>query len=161
MALNNATLTTQIQTAFASGVTGADSDAIATAIAAAYDIYAKAAQSCAGLPPTVVNLPGLESGLKAAMADTSTTSDGAAGGWANAAEAYWTGALFGASGAVVLIPGTAGLKLELTGVFSSTANTAAGAASQISTALDKFTKLIQVKDALLPIPPGCGPSPII
>jgi len=160
MALVAEAMVPGITAAFTSGVEGAGSDEIATAIATAYDLYAKTAQSCSGLTPTLVQLADLQSGLKDALSDSSQTALESAKLWAAAAESYWTGALFGVTGLVVATPGTAALEVELGAVFGNVVNTLPSAAQQIATALDKFTKLVAVKDSVLPIPTGCGPSPI-
>jgi len=162
MALVVATLTPGVQAALAAGATpnGSSSDVVAVDIATSYDAYARLAQSCSALPPTIVKLPDLKDKLKTALSNNSQSAATAADLWAQAFEAYWTGAFFGATGTVITINGTAALKSALESIFSTTSNTLPGVAQQVSTELDKFSKLVMVKDTAVPPPSGCGPSPI-
>lgn len=159
MALDATILASKIAEAFAAGVAGATSVQVAGMVAAAYDAYARTAQSCAGLPPTLVNTDDLRNGLEAAMAD-SQTAEIAAGLWTDAVSAYWKEAAFGISGIVVLIPGKSMLKANLAVFFTNVQNTLVGAAQQIAAELDLFTKQIVVTDAIQPIPTGCT-APIV
>ena len=160
MALSVDSLTPGITAAFASGVVGAPSDVVADAITAAYALYSSTAQSCSLVTPSVVQLPALKSKMRLALSETGKSAVSAAQRWADAVEAYWTGAFFGTTGLVVAITGTTGLVGGLASIFSNTLNTLPGAAQQISTELDRFTKLVLVTDTVLPIPIGCGPAPI-
>lgn len=123
----------------------------------AYNTYAIIAQSCIAVTPTLVMLATLKTALKAAFdaalagASVATTANS----MANAYAAYWTGALFGATGIVTLIPGTVALKASLESYFNTQAAadpgpTPAQVASSLSGFLDVFTKLVQVTDASIP-----------
>jgi len=138
----------------------APSDVIAVAIAAAYDSYASQAQSCSGLNPTVVNFAGLEDGLKDALAGSNPDGQAAAEKWHDALAAYSTGALFGATGAVISITGGATFKTNLAGVFDNLLDLMPLKANQMSGHIDAYTKSVMVQDTAVPPPSGCGPAAI-
>jgi hypothetical protein len=137
--------------------------------AANYHTYASAAMSCAGVSPSVVNLPGLIDGIEAATKlpfdNPNATRQDIASAIASAHETYWTGALFGATGAVTSIGGTAALAEGLAALWAT--QTAGGlaitfpvSAASHAALLHAFTLTVMVKDTALPAPPGCGPNPI-
>lgn len=158
------TLTNGIMAAFSTGVApppnNASSDEIATAIVAAYNIYALNAMSCSGSPPTLVNSSLCETKLKAAMTGSNPDGETAAEGWHEAFEAFWTGGIFGVTGSVISILGGAAFELNLASLFNTNTNTMAFAAQQIAIELDTYTKTVMVRDTAIPPPTGCGPSPI-
>jgi hypothetical protein len=164
MALNLATLISGIQAAMQLGVTPpyASADSIASSIATTYDAYSRLAVSCAAQVPTVVNSSGCEAKFKEALGGTGNTAQQAATKWHAAVEIYWTGALFGVTGTVTIITGGPALITGLLSIFTTYTNTLLVAAQLIATQLDQYTRTVQVRDSLLPNPPGigCGPSPI-
>jgi len=138
---------------------------VAALWASAYQSYAGLAQSVLGFPPSVVNYPGLQAKLLAAFA-IHTDLASAASDLADAFMLYWTGALFGATGPVV-VPGNKGLLVGLL-VAAWTGNLAAGVtvtlpqvAQQMASALDAFTRTVMAGDSVLPIPTGTPPAPIM
>jgi hypothetical protein len=162
MALVPATLATELTTAFLAGMApGTTRAQQAQRIANAYNTYALVAQSCAGLPPSFVNLPTLTSLLQIAMTGHYLEPATPARMWGDAFQAFWTGALFGVTGTVTVIPGTAALKASLTSIFSSRTYTPLPTTvNRIATTLDTFTKLVVVQDTAIPPPSGCT-APII
>ena len=160
MALVSANLASGLATAWAGFPPTAQ--AAADAWAAQYDAYAKLGQACSGLTPTVVNLSGLATGLKDAFAAGGDYPDQAQA-IADAHEAYWTGALFGATGSVTAIGGTAALKSDLEALWQAQSATLAlfpDSALAHAGILDTFTKTVLVLDTAVPPPSGCGPAPI-
>lgn len=160
MPLNKADLKTDLQAVF-EGYPGTREQA-ANEIGDAYDAYAATAQSCAGLTPTLVNLAPLKSQLKTAF-ETGGTPATVADAVAAAFEAYWTGALFGATGAVVTVGGTSALSSGLAALWAAQAATLAtfsSSAQAHADLLDTFTKTVNVTDTAVPSPSGCGPAPI-
>lgn len=130
--------------------------------ASAYDSYASVAQACSGLTPTSVNLSGLESDLETIFTDGGSYSD-IAQAMADAHEAYWTGALFGATGTVTVIGGTAALKSGLEALWELQSIVPAlfpDSAVLHAALFDTFTKTVLVVDTAVPPPSGCGPAPI-
>lgn len=128
----------------------------------AYDAYAQAAVACSMLGPTVVNKPGLVSGIKAAL-DSGGSVTQIAADIAAAHETYWSGAVFGATGAVAAIGGTSALAGALASLWpAQTASSASIAACAAAHAplFDSFTKTVTVTDTAVPSPSGCGPAPI-
>jgi hypothetical protein len=133
-------------------------DLAAQQLASAYDTYAKQGQSCAAATPTLVKLTDLENGLKDALNAGGSYGD-VAQAFADAYEDYWTGALFGPTGTVTTIGGTASLKSGLEALWqaqAATLATFADSAQYHADLLDTFTKTVQVTDSAVP----CGPSPI-
>lgn len=130
---------------------------IAAAVATAYDTYAKLATACNALNPTVVNLPGLSDGLVAAFDISAGGKDAptAAEEWADAFEAYWTGALFGATGVVTPAP-AADLKGPLEGLFNIKPSAFPAFITAFATAVDTWTKTVEVVDSAVPPPSGCS-----
>lgn len=127
-----------------------------------YDTYAKLGQACSGLTPTVVNLSGMQGDLKDAMEAGGSYAD-LAQKVADAHEKYWTGALFGATGSVTVIGGTAALKSGLEALWEAQSITLAlfpASAAAHAALFDTFTKTVQVLDTAVPPPSGCGPAPI-
>jgi len=163
MALNKSGLISDLTNIFA----GYPASAViaATQIANAYDSYASAAQHCGLLNPTLVNLSDLRDGLQASMENQGSYAT-IAQEWADAFEAYWTGALFGVTGAVTTITGKAAFQAGLESMWSTLtgnpATTFAIAAQQHGDLMDTFTKTVNANDTVLPNPPGtgCGPAPI-
>jgi hypothetical protein len=162
MALVPATLISGLTSAFTAGQSPSTTRSQqAQRITNAYDTYARLAQSCAALPPSLVNTATLQQQLDSAMNATPSTPPQAAQRWANAFQAYWTGALFGATGVVTVVPGTPALQAQLTTIFSTpTSAPVSTIAQKIGTALDTFTKLVVVQDTVIPPPAGCM-APII
>ena len=164
MALDANSLTSGIQGALALGVVpppaNADSDTIALAIAAAYNAYALLGQSCKGLTPTVVSYIQLQDLLKDALQGTSPDAASAAAKWEPAFTAYWMGgtppspAMFGPTGMVVAVTGSAALISGLTNLFTTKTNTLANVAQSIASELDTYTRAVQVTDTAIP---PCGP----
>ena len=160
--LVKATLVTQLTPVFTAGLLPTSTRAEqARRIANAYNTYGMLAQSCAVLPPSLVNLPTLKTQLETAMKTWYIDAWPPANMWGDAFQAYWTGALFGATGAVLATPGTPALKTALYEIFSRRVYiTHPAAIDKIATALDTFTRTVVVKDTALPVPPGCQ-APII
>jgi hypothetical protein len=134
----------------------------ATMLANAYNTYALKGSACSGSPPTLVNIDGLIDGLKEALESSGNYLE-KADVFSAAFETYWTGALFGPTGAVITISGTEALKTGLAGLWAaqSVLNTDFSiSAQQHGLLLDAFTKTVLVKDTAVPPPSGCGPSPI-
>lgn len=163
MALTKTPLISALTTAFASFPVTAD--LAATQVADAYHAYAILAQHCGLLNPTLVMYSDLKDGLKDSMegrGDYATVAQE----WADAFTAYWTGALFGATGAVTSITGSAAFKAALETMWENLAGnpavTFAISAQQHGDLLDAFTKTVNANDTVLPSPPGtgCGPAPI-
>lgn len=134
----------------------------ANGLANAYNTYASTGQSCAGLTPTVVNLVGLQDELETTLDDDTQDASAAAEAWKDGLVTYWTGALFGPTGTVLLpISGAPTFKTALQSFFEANAAAEppvpfATAAGSLAGILDTFTKTIQVTDAAFP----CGPLPI-
>jgi len=168
MALVKATLTASILP-IVTPVSFPTSTAIAaTQFGSAYNTYALLGQSCSLLTPTLVMLAALTAQLQSAFdnALTGTSVADTAQAMADAFAAYWTGALFGATGTVVLIAGTAALKTALEAYFTTQAvpgmsSTPASVADALATHFDTFTKTVSVLDTAVPPPIGCGPAPIV
>ena len=134
----------------------------AQAWANAYDTYAKLAQACSGLTPTVVDLAGLTDGLKTALDSAGSYADQAQA-VADAHEKYWTGGAFGATGLVTAIGGTSALKSGLESLWQAQSLAVAlfpDSAAAHAALFDTFTKTVLVQDTAVPPPSGCGPAPI-
>jgi hypothetical protein len=154
------TLTSNLTTLFSSFP--ASTDVFATQLAAHYKTYALNAQSCALAPPSLVFDVKLKDGIKAAL-DAGGTYAAVADKWKDAFDDFWTGAAFGATGAVTTIGGSSALKSGLEGLWQAQAATIATfpvSAQAHAVLLDTYTKTVQAKDTALPMPPGCGPAPI-
>jgi len=160
MPLNQNDLASALSTAWAAFPPTTDAGALATA--AAYNTYALAAMAPSGLPPSLVMLADLQDGLKAALAAGGSYSDGAQA-WADAFEAFWTNALFGATSTPPVIPGTSTLKSGLEGLWTSQSITMTlfpASAAQHASLLHTFTTAIIVGDTVVPPPSGTPPGPI-
>lgn len=153
-------LSTGITVAFVSGVAHAPSDVVALAIAASYKAYSLNALSCAPAAPSKTNDSDLQDKLVEALQGVNPTANEAAKKWVPAFDAFWDGALFGATGTVLSVGGSSALELGLTGIFSNTSNALPASAQQIAQELEKYTKTVLVRDTALPPPSGCGPAPI-
>lgn len=138
----------------------ATAELAANGIANAYHSYAALGQSCAGLTPTLVNLPGLKSELKTTLEDDTQDAGDSAEAWKDGLVTYWTGALFGPTGIVTIpIIGAPAFKSGLEALFIAQAATVTPfptSANALATLIDTFTKTVVVTDAGFP----CGPAPI-
>jgi hypothetical protein len=134
----------------------------ATQWANAYNTYAMDAMACSASPPTLVMLADLISGIKDAI-DAGGDYGDVADAISAAHEAFWTGALFGATGSVVAITGTSALKSGLETLWETQSITMTpfpASAAQHAPLFDTFTKTVMVLDTAVPPPTGCGPAPI-
>jgi hypothetical protein len=157
MTLNPSSLESGLLSVFASFPVTRDQAGLS--LASQYDSYASQAESCAAANPTVVNLVALEDGLKAALA-AGAGYGSVAQDFADAYEAFWIGAAFGATGTVTGITGKAALKNGLEALWqaqAATLATFADSAAAHANLLDTFTKTVSVADTAVP----CGPAPII
>jgi hypothetical protein len=130
-----------------------------------YKTYALNAQSCAALAPTVVNDSALKDRIDEALALADPTYLEVAEKWRLGFKEFWTGAAFGATGAVP--PGKEGqhaaLKSSLAGLWQTQAATLTlfpASAQQHGTIIETYTKTVEVLDTAVPPPSGCGPAPI-
>lgn len=125
--------------------------------ARAYDTYARMAASLGGSPPTVVNYAGFEEALIESFSRNPVGFSAPATDWAEAIELYWTGAAFGPSGIVTIVPPAAILAGALESLWraSSLVPTPAPAISvSMALLLHSYTLGVIVKDTALPPPVG-------
>lgn len=158
MALNPSDLQSGMVNVFTSFPSTAKAGA--DGLANAYHSYASKGQSCAGLTPTVVNLPVLQSKIKEALELNSTEYEEIAGKFAEGYSLYWLGGSFGVTGLVTGITGTVSLKQQLADLWkvqSATLATFIDSSQLHATILDTFTRTVSVTDSAGP----CGPAPII
>jgi hypothetical protein len=149
-------LTAQLTTAFTNNLTVPDRTTAAENIANAYEAYARQAQSCALVPPSVTGIVSLKSALISSFNKENTTLDAAADDWANGFVAYWTSTVFGATGTVVFPGSASALQASLKGTWTAGFALVSidDAASQLSSVLDAFTRTVTVRDSALPPPSG-------
>lgn len=141
--------------------------AAADGLADSYENYAKEGESCAAikLTTTPVNLQLLKDELADVLNEPHpATAEESAEGWRDALGKYWLGPpplTFGATGtiqAASVVAALPALKTALQGIFEavSTPIPFPTKSDALATALDTFTKSIQVIDSGAP----CGPLPI-